>query len=982
MPGFVQVFDASLVSTMTELVVVLADPGRVDPLPIVRPGVAQHAGDAVVALDLSGAAAIPISAPVDGIVRRVKIDGALPGGATELLEIVPLPFATPAIPGGMPTFYVAPFDQAPPDGERVAAGAVLASAPTRIWVAARQQNAFRLSAFEWIQAIGAVLPAAEQAAWLAQETVYGGGERLRVTDHVGAPVPGTTFAIDLRDGGNVLEAWERTLDARSDLALTIADQPLENGGSPFASLYAPPAGQRFTLRYVAAATPTGPRPIATGVQSFYPAGPSAAPDASLEVAPGEPRRRTLQVLALEDWFAPSPEGAAVPMFRTGSRIEPLVDGTETFRRLALDLDETRRGTDGGAPLGAHFTGLLIFDFPLIAGRDDTRLTVYANDALAHGGSMLVLADKFLNLADPDVFDVRRAAAVLLFLMADATLFASALGSLETDARGGIFLFFAVVGLTLVLTQVAVPDDAIEKSQPALDALNTDRDRPIAIYSRPPMTIDDNPLTPPSKLYSLEDTINQFGFWHGKAQLVRRAGTAGPESYVAFLGGIDINPNRLDTPSHQIASPYHDVHARVSGPIVADVFASFRERWEHDAPLTEPRPADIVIEPAMSDLQSGPSKHIARIGRTYYGARPSGPAPLADFAPHGERTIYETLIRAIAAARDHIYIEDQYFNPNDEFVEGLVAASAQCRRLVVLLPTESDQIFGDRRRRRTISLLRGEPGNEKWGSRFFIGCPMRRPILSSAGRVTGTGRCVLVQPAAAGDTSIFVAPPSRVPKLPGWLWVDGELMLARTDDNTTVDGKPARRVSVIREGAGSLVLGTRARAHQVGAAVTFSQPKGIYVHAKCMMIDDLFVSIGSANLNRRGFFHDGELNVFAIPEELRAASDNPARAVRTALMAQQLGLPPVMASLLGDATSAFDLFVRSRFITRAAPYSAIDIRPDIGVDDFDLLPGSVLQTLKAQAGLIGIATLEQMLTDIWNVVIDPTSFVDPNPQPGP
>jgi hypothetical protein len=176
MPAFVQLFDASIVSTMAELVVVLADPGRVDPLPTVRPGVARHAGDALLALDLSGAA-IPLSAPVDGIVRRVRIDGSLPGGATELLEIVPLPFATPAIAGGVPTFYVAPFDQAPPDDERVTAGALLATAPTRIWVAARQQNAFRVSPFEWIRAIGGVLPAPEQAAWLAQETVYGSRER-------------------------------------------------------------------------------------------------------------------------------------------------------------------------------------------------------------------------------------------------------------------------------------------------------------------------------------------------------------------------------------------------------------------------------------------------------------------------------------------------------------------------------------------------------------------------------------------------------------------------------------------------------------------------------------------------------------------------------------------------------------------------------------------------------------------------------------
>ncbi|MEO7273228.1 MAG: phosphatidylserine/phosphatidylglycerophosphate/cardiolipin synthase family protein, partial [Vicinamibacterales bacterium] len=894
MPGFAHLFDASLVSSMAELVVVLADPDRVAPLPIVRPGVARHAGDALVALDLSGAAAIPISAPCDGIVRRVTIDGALPGGGTELLEFVPLPFAAPAIPGGVPTFYLAPFDQAPPDGERVAAGAALASTSTRIWVAARSQHPFRLAPFEWIRAIGAALPAAEQAAWLAQETVYGSGERLRVTDHVGAPVPGHTFAITLRDGGTLLGAWERTLDARSDLAQTIASQPLEHAGSPFTSLYAPPTGQHFALRFVATATPAGPRSIVAGVQSFYPAGPSVPPDAPLAVAAGQPSRRTLQVLPLEDWFAASPDGAAVPMFRTGSRIEPLVDGTETFRRLALDLDEARRGTDGGATLGAHFAGLLVFDFPLIPGRDDTRLTAYAEEVLRDGGSMLVLADKFLNLADASVFDLRRTAAVLLFLMTDATLFVAALSSLETDVRGAYFLFFAVVGLTLVLTQVDVPDDAIEKSQPTLDALNAGRDHPVAIYSRPPMTIDDNPLTPPSKLYSLENTINQFGFWHGKAQMVRRAGTAGAESYVAFVGGIDINPNRLDTPSHQKAGPYHDVHARLTGPIVADVFASFRERWEHDAPLHapigQPQPAGIAIAPVMSELLESPSKHLARIGRTYYGAQPGGPAPLAAFAPHGERTIYETLMCAIAAARDHIYIEDQYFNPNDEFVEALIAASERCRRLVVLLPTESDQIFGDRRRRRIVRMLRGEPGAEKWGNRFFIGCPMRRPTLAPAGRVTGSGRGVLVQPASAGDTSIFVAPPSRVPKLPGWLWVDGELMLARTDDNTTVDGAPARRISVIREGAGSLVLGTRARAHQAGAAVTFSKPTGIYVHAKCMMIDDLFVSIGSANLNRRGFFHDGELNVFAIPEELRAAPDNPARAARTALMAQQLGLP--------------------------------------------------------------------------------------------
>jgi phosphatidylserine/phosphatidylglycerophosphate/cardiolipin synthase-like enzyme len=982
MPGFGPLFDPLLVSTLEERVVRLDDPPRLDPLPIVRPGVAQHAGSVLVVLDLQGPAAIPLSSPIDGLVRRVALAAAtpLPGGATEVLEVVAQPFSVRAPLGGLPTFYLAPFDAAPPDGERVARGDVIAQTSTRVWIAARLQDAFSAAPYDWIPAIGAAATTSDQPGWLAQEPVYGGRERLRVTDHVGAPVPGHVFAITLRrdsDGG-IEDQWERTLDARSDLALTVSDQPLVGSTGTFSSLYAPPGGRRFALRWIGV---PGPQAITTGVQSFYPAGPSAPPDEPLVIGAGAPLRRTLQTLAIEHWFAPPREGSGVPMFRTGSRVEPLVDGQESFRRLALDLDEARSVTVGGTPLGAHFTGLFMMDFPLVAGRDDTKLSAYADAIVENGGSLLVLACKIINLRDPNVSTVRMAAILLLYALTDVGLFIIALESLPTDERAAVFLFFAVTGAAFALTAIQLSETAFEKSQPALDTLNEGRAMRIAIYSRPPMTFDDNPLTPPSQLYSLEQDFNQPGFWHTKAQLVKRSVTAGPESHVAYVGGIDVNPNRMDTPSHQISGPFHDVHARLSGPIVIDAFESFRERWEHDAPLNEAPAASVVVVPGPADFTPSPSGHIARIGRTYYAARPGTQSPLT-FAPDGERTIYETLIRAIASARDHIYIEDQYFTPNDEFIDALVTAAASCRRLLIMIPTGSDQIFGDRRRQMIIDRLRGDSSAPGWGNRFFIGCPMRRTRLTAAGPITGTGRCTLATPASATDDGLDIVPASRVPKPPGWLWVDGELMLARSADNTTVGGTPAKHVKVIRERSGSLELGTNARAHDVGAAVTFSQPKGIYVHAKCMMIDDIFVSIGSANLNRRGFFHDGELNVFAIPEALRSAADNPARALRTALWAEQLGLPLIMGSVLSDATSAFDLFLRSRFITRAIPYSAIDIRPEVGVTDIDLVPGSLLQILKLHAGLVGPPVVEQMLDEIWNMAIDPTSFVDPNPQPGP
>ena len=151
----------------------------------------------------------------------------------------------------------------------------------------------------------------------------------------------------------------------------------------------------------------------------------------------------------------------------------------------------------------------------------------------------------------------------------------------------------------------------------------------------------------------------------------------------------------------------------------------------------------------------------------------------------------------------------------------------------------------------------------------------------------------------------------------------------------------------------------------------------------MMIDDIFVSIGSANLNRRGFFHDGELNVFAIPEALRSAPDNPARALRTALWAEQLGLPPVMGS------RARRRHQRVRSLPAIAVHHACRAvrrdRHSTAGRRHRLRPRSWVADADAQGAgrdLVGIALLEQMLDELWNMVIDPTSFVDPNPQSGP
>jgi hypothetical protein len=172
-------------------------------------------------------------------------------------------------------------------------------------------------------------------------------------------------------------------------------------------------------------------------------------------------------------------------------------------------------------------------------------------------------------------------------------------------------------------------------------------------------------------------------------------------------------------------------------------------------------------------------------------------------------------------------------------------------------------------------------------------------------------------------------------------------------------------------------GAKPRAHKQGAPVTFSQLRGPYVHAKVVMVDDIFVGIGSTNLTRRAFFHEGEIHAFAVPEALRAASDNPALSLRTALWAEHLGLPPALGpSLLADPITAFEYFRRPMLGgNRSVPVETVNERPHFGgsIDE-----DSIMSALK---NLLSIS-IAGVAGTFWNTFSDATTALDPLPLEGP
>jgi hypothetical protein len=96
----------------------------------------------------------------------------------------------------------------------------------------------------------------------------------------------------------------------------------------------------------------------------------------------------------------------------------------------------------------------------------------------------------------------------------------------------------------------------------------------------------------------------------------------------------------------------------------------------------------------------------------------------------------------------------------------------------------------------------------------------------------------------------------------------------------------------------------------------------FVHAKVKIVDDVFVQIGSSNLNSRSLTHDAELDAFVLDGRVEGGARKFARDFRTKLWAEHLGMPLTSASFgrLNDVNRAIDLMRHTPRTSRMWPYS--------------------------------------------------------------
>ncbi len=900
----------------------------------------RFSGDSIQWIGLP--AGTPISAFATGSVSRAAgTTNGIPGqpaAAWTAFQLSPWPQMDPAsfklILPGLPLQIVLVIGTvATPSTDTVLdAGGTLATAPGGAGATAFLGFIFQdrlmrdpLSAARAIAASNAC--DANWPAYVASLAAMPNGRTLRVLDHIGRPMSGITVSVTINAG------------AAQSVALT----PAMDGDTGIAV----PDGATATV-----SVPAWPNAIVAGEAD------TGSFRTALTLAPGG---HLVQVLNPDNWFATPDPGVSLPIWWPNSNIEPIQDGTPYFSRLVPDMRAAKNGgkvqVAGWAVVKGSQSDSSV-DWPLIPGDASTTVMALVNELRGNSADIRILLNQFLQFDSPTIDDFPELLIILLaFYCALGPL--AAFAKMATDPGGYLMGFVGVAALNILLA-TSVPEDLLKKiaefSKDLKDALDN-IDPTIATWTPYPAAFADNPLVAPPPFKVLGHTIDDLshlGVYHQKHVTIVQA----DQTHLAYLGGVDINSDRPDTPLHRAKHPFHDLQVRVTGPAVQAVFQTYAERATFHSAPTPVTPASVASPAGAS--------HLVQIARTYF--KPATPPGPFTFAPNGESTPIRTVKAAMAQARDYIWIEDQYFTPPEDYVQALLAAADNnVRALVLLVNFATDQPYGSIRREQVLAALQ-----TKWGTRMHLGAPLRRFSHEVPGLTTNLGRLALTAAMDAATPTASFGPPGRMPAPPFWAFIGNELVLVYALGGAAT--ATAQSVEISRA-TGAAGWGAQPVAHPVGTPVLAVQLPPIYVHPKMMIVDDVFLFAGSSNVNRRGFYHDGELDSFTVPQHLIGDPRNPARTLRARLMSEHLGLGAEMGqALFADPHSAFAYFTARTWYEQSHWQSLNffgSLPPDIPLGTSGSVGGFVMNAAK-------FALQAAAKTDVWTLLADPTSGLDPNP----
>lgn len=144
--------------------------------------------------------------------------------------------------------------------------------------------------------------------------------------------------------------------------------------------------------------------------------------------------------------------------------------------------------------------------------------------------------------------------------------------------------------------------------------------------------------------------------------------------VSFMGGMNIRQGFTSEFSGDGAA--HDTHFRVTGPVVADLFAIASEDWRFTT--------NEALEDEVWDIPPPPEADSPVLMR----AVPSGPDSCLE-------NNHKLLIGALSIARRSVKVMSPYFLPDQELISALVTAARRGVSIDIVVPAVNNLVLVDR-----------------------------------------------------------------------------------------------------------------------------------------------------------------------------------------------------------------------------------------------------------------------------------------------
>lgn len=362
---------------------------------------------------------------------------------------------------------------------------------------------------------------------------------------------------------------------------------------------------------------------------------------------------------------------------------------------------------------------------------------------------------------------------------------------------------------------------------------------------------------------IDRATRQMGSFHQKAVvLVKRDTTDSPltekqHRVVAYLGGIDLAHGRWDTEWHHHLDPerqngdgWRDVQVKLEGDAALDVLKNFTQRWNALSAFHQDsycRPVNVVAE---MDRKIKVPKKLIDLGE---------PGPLVQ--------ITRTWPPASCHAKQPS--EDAFVGPDGELgsLESYLKAIRKARKYILI----NDQ--------------------------YYFGLEIAQAMHEALLRPDGPDCAIIMLPMNLSEFPLVDPLIYKTRKR-----AFDTLFYGATLEDGGDPGPNHPHYYAVNPSTG---LSLRDRV----AIVTPINHHGeeVYVHSKQIIVDDVFMSIGSANFSVRGTTYEMEINAAIADPVLMQGGGTEVREQRIELCRRMLGLPKSYSALLQDWNACFNMF---------------------------------------------------------------------------